>query len=93
MTNSQAVAGSWAVTIAVVVLMCLGPLGVYDKPRASIQSLQSAGYSKVVLGNHAFMQCAGEDISALYFSAKNADGTKVTGVVCCGIFKACTVRH
>lgn len=60
------------------------------------RALTSMGFSEPKPDNSGseFWNC-GRDDSALYsagFTALNPVGRRVTGVVCCGLWKGCTVR-
>ena len=61
-----------------------------DSARAA---LDSAGYSDITLGDYAWFECSDSDTFATRFTATNPAGKRTTGVVCCGLAKACTVRH
>jgi hypothetical protein len=59
----------------------------------------SAGFDNVVIGDAAiwYSGCGRDDSYNSYFTATNAQGRRVSGVVCCGTGagcggKACTVR-
>jgi len=54
--------------------------------------LNSSGYSKVNITGYRPLSCGQDDLSSTGFEATNATGQRVTGVVCCGILKGCTVR-
>src|SRR5262245_30516855 len=50
------------------------------------------GLSDVEVGEWAPLSCDRNDLTSTGFCAKNAHGERVCGVVCCGLFKRCTVR-
>ena len=54
---------------------------------------RSAGNAQVQLGGWAYFKCGADDLRGWYFSAVNAQGNQVAGVVCCGALKGCTVRY
>lgn len=60
------------------------------------QTLRSLGFKEVHLGApKVFSGCGKEDMANNPFTARNAAGEMVSGVVCCGgplSFKGCTVR-
>jgi hypothetical protein len=55
-------------------------------------SLASAGYSDISLQGVSFFGCGDDDSLSREFTATNPQGARVSGVLCCGIFKACTIR-
>lgn len=54
-------------------------------------ALHNYGFTHVELTGWSPAACHG-DFSATGFSARNASGAIVEGVVCCGVVKGCTVR-
>lgn len=72
-------------------LLVLLLLGCTD-PEASTRALRAAGYTDVQLGDYVWFACGKDDDFATAFTAKNPHGDPVFGVVCCGLFKSCTVR-
>jgi hypothetical protein len=62
-------------------------------PQESRRTLSNAGYSKITLGGYAMWMCGGDDTFATEFTATNPVGKRVSGAVCCGIGKGCTIRH
>ena len=56
-------------------------------------ALYSAGYTDVALTGYAYFGCGKDDTFATGFRAKNPQGNRVEGVVCCGfVGKGCTIR-
>lgn len=55
-------------------------------------TLHSAGYTDVTTGDYDWFACSDSDAFSTTFTAKNPLGQTVSGVVCCGWTKACTVR-
>lgn len=53
---------------------------------------ESAGLHDVRPTGVAPLSCAKGDTFRTHFEAKNSEGKKVKGTVCCGVFKDCTVR-
>ena len=80
-----------AVVAAIFIPISIG-LGMWDRPSDSETALHSAGFSEVVVGDHAYFECGRGDVSSLAFTATNPNGDRVSGTVCCGWFKGCTVR-
>lgn len=56
------------------------------------ETLQKAGYTKIETRGYGWFACDGNDRFSTLFSAVNPLGKRVEGVVCCGFFKACTIR-
>jgi hypothetical protein len=59
-----------------------------------IRIVEGQGYSQVETTGLAFFGCGEEDVLKSGFTAVDARGRQVKGVVCCGILlgKNCTVR-
>lgn len=56
------------------------------------RALKAHGFTDVVTQGYAWTGCGEGDYFATQFRAKNPKGENVTGVVCCGAWKRCTVR-
>jgi hypothetical protein len=55
--------------------------------------LEQQGFTAIELGGAATWSCGKDDSQSRRFEATNANGRRVSGVVCCGTWgKACTVR-
>lgn len=54
--------------------------------------LQKQGFTDIKTEGYALMSCSDDDTFKTKFTAKNPNGVYVSGVVCCGIMKSCTVR-
>jgi hypothetical protein len=59
---------------------------------ATIRTLSNSGYTQITTEGYAFFGCGEDDTYATAFTAKNPHGDTVSGVVCCGLLKSCTVR-
>ena len=59
---------------------------------ASRQTLESAGYSDIEMTGWSPLSCSDSDTFSTGFTAKNPKGDTVSGVVCCGWLKNCTIR-
>lgn len=55
--------------------------------------LTDEGYEQIEITGYSPFKCGKDDMSSTGFRAKNAKGNVVTGTVCCGFLKGCTVRH
>jgi hypothetical protein len=60
--------------------------------RGSQRALEAHGFDNISLQGYAFWGCGERDSFKTRFRAKNVKGQWVTGVVCCGWMKDCTVR-
>lgn len=56
------------------------------------KAIEDAGLTLVEVGGYGWLQCSEDDVFHTKFTAKNANGKTVTGVVCSGWFKGKTVR-
>lgn len=59
---------------------------------ATLRTLDNAGYSDVQTKGYSLWGCSDRDTFQTKFIARNYLGKKVSGVVCCGWFKKCTIR-
>ncbi len=55
------------------------------------ETLSKSGFYDISTGSVAF-GCAEGDKVGRNFSATNSNKQRVEGIVCCGVFKGCTVR-
>lgn len=58
----------------------------------AMNAARAIGLRDVVPGDYAPFSCSDDDVTAQHFTATNINGGRVTGVVCCGLVKRCTVR-
>ena len=65
--------------------------GCTDKA-ATINTLEKAGFTDVSPGGWKWAACGSGDSYITTFTVTNPKGERVSGVVCCGILKSCTVR-
>lgn len=56
------------------------------------QTLEDSGFTEVTVGGYDFFACSKDDTYHTSFTAKNSRGKVVSGTVCCGVLKSCTVR-
>lgn len=61
-------------------------------PDMTQKTLESAGYSDIKIEGYAWFACSEDDTFHTSFTAKNPKDQEVSGVVCCGLFKNCTIR-
>lgn len=76
----------WVVIVAQLIIGCGDPT-----PRM-MEALRSSGYTDATITGEARWQCGDGDVFHKSFTAKNANGLMVSGVVCCGWSKLCTIR-
>lgn len=63
-----------------------------DEGRSS-RVLREAGFEQVEFTGYEFFDCSDDDDFHTGFVARNAQGQRVEGTVCCGLFgKNCTIR-
>jgi len=56
------------------------------------RALEGEGFTDISVNGYDAWSCGKDDTYATKFTATNARGKVVSGVVCCGDFKGCTVR-
>lgn len=82
-------------TIVVIMILLAGllmlPISCTNDEGAR-DALDAAGYTDITLNGYGWFSC-GDDAFSTQFTATNPRGKKVSGVVCCGFAKACTIRH
>lgn len=61
-------------------------------PQDARDALEAQGFTEVSTGGYAFFGCGNDDAFHTEFTAKNAAGKRVSGVVCSGWFKGATIR-
>jgi len=55
-------------------------------------ALRNQGFTNINLTGYKYFACSDSDSFNTGFTATNAQGKNVEGVVCCGFAKKCTVR-
>lgn len=79
-----------AAILALVLLSSVACEPPKDRVRAA---LDAYGFTDVSLDDYSAFGCSDSDeYLGQKFTAKNPAGRQVKGVVCCGVWKACTVR-
>lgn len=69
-----------------------GLMGCLTDDDRTRSTLQASGFSNVQPQGYSFFGCGDDDTFSTKFTATNPAGQQVSGVVCCGIGKGCTVR-
>lgn len=59
----------------------------------TITTLQNSGYTNIEITGWKPLSCSDGDTFSTGFTATNPIGKRVSGVVCCGWLKNCTVRY
>jgi hypothetical protein len=86
---------SFGKLVLAIAIIALGlAYGLYpEAPSNAAQVIAAAGFTDIKLTNEAHLfRCSKGDYTAVSFEATNAVGTRVSGTVCCGWLKSCTVR-
>ena len=82
-------------TMAIIVFLVVSVgilIAMYANDDPDKRAVESQGFTNVKIGDWAPLSCGEEDMTAKHFTATNPQGKSVAGVVCCGIFKSCTIR-
>lgn len=74
-----------------IVVLALLLTGCTDEG-GSRKALESAGFTDINFQGYAWFGCGKDDGFHTEFTAKNPQGKQVSGVVCCGLLKSCTIR-
>ena len=83
---------SLSIALAAGLILSAIACGAGDEGKHAVES---SGFTDVVMGDTAYWGCGKNDDANSHFTATNAQGRRVSGVVCCnmvGCGKACTVR-
>lgn len=78
--------------IILVIGLALSSLTGCTDEDGTRRALQQQGFYDIKTEGYAFFSCSNADSFATKFTAKNPAGQTVSGVVCCGWLKSCTVR-
>lgn len=81
----------WTLTLLMLVALQFALSGCTDEPRTR-STLRNFGFTDVRVTGYEYWGCSDSDNYHTGFTAKNAQGAEVSGVVCCGFAKACTIR-
>jgi len=58
----------------------------------SRQALEAQGFTQINMTGYSMFSCSDDDTFSTGFIATNPNGNRVTGTVCCGWVKDCTIR-
>ncbi len=82
--------------LAIFIISLVGS-GCEPAPDTTTRILEDEGYENINLTGYEFAACSKDDNFNTGFTAtrrlSNGKVRHVSGVVCCGLFKDCTVRH
>ncbi|AEC53152.1 hypothetical phage protein [Synechococcus phage S-CRM01] len=78
--------------VFVIVLSLAFGLSSCTQPDRAFFTLQDQGYTEIKIGGYGFLRCSEDDNFATNFTAVNANGSRVSGTVCSGLFKGSTIR-
>lgn len=76
---------------AFIVIVPLAMRSCTDADR-TVSTLEAQGFTEVEPGGYTYFGCGHGDVFHTEFTATNANGNAVSGIVCCGWLKSCTVR-
>lgn len=79
-------------------LILLAPLAMLVaacgvNPQGAAKAIEAQGMTEVKIGGWSFIGCSRDDGFKSSFTAKGANGQKVSGTVCSGVFTGYTVRY
>lgn len=93
MTDSSSPSLGIFVLIATIILLAMGLRTQACTDADHTRSvLERAGYTDIQPGDFTFLKCSNSDTYATEFQARGPSGLHVSGAVCCGFFKNCTIR-
>ncbi len=79
--------------LAIAVFLCVLLSRDCQDREGADRALKAAGFTDIKLGGYEWLACGGSDALNNTFKATNPRGQRVSGVVCCGLWKRCTVRY
>lgn len=77
---------------AIIAISALLAATACTRSKDAKEILDAEGYTDIRTTGYAAFRCGRDDWSATGFSATSQAGSRVDGVVCCGMTKSCTVR-
>jgi hypothetical protein len=79
-------------TVVVIFGLITATCGVATRQSEARRTVERSGLSDVKAGGLNFWECGQNDKIGRDFTATNTQGARVSGVVCCGYWKSCTIR-
>ena len=61
-------------------------------PDRTTETLEKSGYTDIQITGHSPFTCSNSDLFSTGFTATNPLDKRVSGTVCCGMLKSCTIR-
>jgi len=87
-----------AIILTISFLAAAAVLGLFLSGSCSMPSegaedlLKRQGYTEIEMTGYAPLACGKGDVTSSGFRAKSPNGSRVSGTVCCGGLKGCTIR-
>ena len=77
----------------ILLIGLLALAGCETTPDEAADTLDKAGFTNIKTGDSVWFGCDSKgDKMGREFTATNSNGRQVSGVVCCGTWKRCTIR-
>lgn len=73
------------------IALCFLMIGCTDED-SSHRALMNEGFSDIQFTGYRHFGCGSNDTFHTGFTATNSKGMRVSGTVCCGWVKSCTIR-
>ena len=80
------------VSLLVMLVVLFALVSACRDGKGTIKVLTQEGYTQIEVGGYDFFGCGKDDTFATKFTATNAHGKRVRGVVCSGFMKGRTIR-
>jgi len=81
-----------ALSRLLIALVVLGAVSC-TPAKWAVDAANDAGLDAVLTDGVAPLSCGSDDLMGRRITATNPRGQRIDAVVCCGIFKSCTVRY
>jgi hypothetical protein len=79
--------------LVIAVILVMVSTGCATSSEDAKRTVYKAGFTNVKTSGVSPFSCSEDDMYGRKFTATNANGQVVEGVVCCGLFKNCTIRY
>ncbi len=76
-----------------LLLLFVGFVSGCTKAQETTKILKQQGYTEIETTGYAWLSCSQDDLFRTKFTAISPAKKSVNGVMCCGFFKACTIRY
>lgn len=84
--------GRVVLVIMALFVCCIAAPLTCTSPNEAVRAATAAGFHDVHAGDYAWFACGDDYFTSTKFTAVNANGASVEGVVCCGWLKKCSVK-